>query len=214
MEQPKSTMSPSAWDLPDLDKDSRVYQIQHKRLHIDYLVTPPNGEPLLYVENSYFTPGKPDLTFRRGADNRAPVVSVCKFPRFSRRFKVCLGNPLISSSVEWEDLESQSFRPNKFKFHAHVDDGSGMKLQSFLWKKSLMSRDSHLIDDRTGATVAVFNSASFSSLRKVHTLEIQMNYGRDFELMVLTTGLAVFEKQRRTRAAAAAGAAGGGGGGA
>lgn len=212
MEQSNPKMNPSTWDFPDLDKGSRVYQIQRSMLHHDYMVTSPNGEQVLHADNSSFTPGKPDLTFHRGADDQAPVVSVCKFAHFSRHFKVGLGDPQSPNAVEWGDVECQNWRQTKYALQMPLDAGNGMKVHGFLWKQSSLGDDAHIIDDRTGATVAVFNSASFS-LRKVGTLGIQVNYGRDFELMVLTTGIALFEKQRRAKTAAVAGGGGGGGGG-
>ena len=166
-----------------------------------------NGKQLLHADNSSFTPGKPDLTFHSGADKNGPVVSVCKFLHFSRHLKIGLGDPNFPNDVVWEGLTAENLMLNKYRIEMTI----GGKRRSFLWKLSVFSHDSKLVDEQTQAVIAMFHSSHFS-LKKTGRLEIYKTYGSDFELMVLTSALALAERRRR-RESGGAGSGGDGGGG-
>lgn len=184
--------------------NSHTYHIYHTLFHHDYNIFVDETQ-LLHVDNSTFTPKKPDLTFHAGADNNAPVVSVCKFQHFSRHMKIGLGDPKYPNDVAWEDLKSKSVMSLKYRMEVTVNGAR----KSFIWKRSMFGEDLRLSDEETNDEVARFNS-TFFSFTKSGRLEVQRSYGPGFDLMVLTTALGLAEKHRREESNAA-GAAGGGG---
>ncbi|KAE8146727.1 C6 zinc finger domain protein [Aspergillus avenaceus] len=201
--------------LSTVNDGSRLYHVYHTMWHYDYTVTAADKRPLYYVDNSSFTPKKPDLTFHAGPDKIGPVVGVCKFLHFSRHVKLGLGDPQIVNSVEWEDLICQSYMQNKYRWQMTVPGINGMERRSFIWKRThsvavegssatmFSSRNFKLVDEQTGQIVAVFTSNAFKSMKKSGKLQITPNYGQQFDLMVLLTGLSL-----------SSGGGGGGGGGA
>jgi hypothetical protein len=74
------------------------------------------------------------------------------------------------------------------------------------------SRNYKLVDEATDRLVAVFTSSLWGG-KKSGKLEIYANYGQEFELMVIITALALYEKQRRRDSSSSAGGGGGGDGG-
>jgi hypothetical protein len=198
----------AGWNPPDYG-GAHTYHIYHTMFHHDYNILA-NGTQLLHVDNSSFTPGKPDLTFHAGTDKNAPVVSVCKFGHFWQTFKVGFGDPKNPNNVVWEDLASTSLMQSKYRVEVTISSKSGGDRRSYLWKNSLFGHDLRLIDEKTGAVVAMFNSNLFS-FRKSGRFEIYKSYDPDFDLMALTTGLGLAEKQRRREAASGGGGGDGGG---
>lgn len=70
-----------------------------------------------------------------------------------------------------------------------------------------------MVDIRTNEVIAVYNNGGVLSGRS-KKFQINVNYGRDFDALVLLTGCAMLEKARRNaRSGAAAGAGGGAAGG-
>ncbi|KAL4897460.1 hypothetical protein BDV59DRAFT_167769 [Aspergillus ambiguus] len=200
---------------------SRLYHVYHTMFRYDYNVTAADKTPLFHVYNSLFTPKKPDLTVHAGSDENGPAVAACKFLHFSRHFKVCIGNPDDVSSTQWEDLVCQNMWHNKFRWQMTINDG---RRKSFVWKSThsvgaggekpsvFNSNCWKLLDERSGRIVAVF-TGKMASLKKSGQLQVDADYGQKFDLMVLVTVLALYEKQRRRNSSAAGGSGGGGGGG-
>ncbi|KNG90275.1 hypothetical protein ANOM_001836 [Aspergillus nomiae NRRL 13137] len=190
--------------LLNTSSNSRLFHVYHTLWHNDYTVTSDDKAPLFFVDNSSFTPKKPDLTFHAGADKKAPIVGVSKFLHFSRHIKVGLGDPQSINHVEWEDLVSQNIRCNKYRWQMTVRGASGAERRSFMWKRThsvavqgssatkWSSRNFKLVDEQTGQIVAIFTSTAFKSVKKSGKLQIDSaNYGEEFDLMVLITGLSL-----------------------
>lgn len=99
----------------------------------------------------------------------------------------------------------------------------GVERRAFIWKSthsvgvgdtkpSMFSwRNYKLVDEATDRLVAVFTN-SLWGYTKSGKLEIYANYGQEFELMVIVTALALFERQRRRDHRSSGGGGGGGGG--
>lgn len=68
-----------------------------------------------------------------------------------------------------------------------------------------------LVDAQTDQLLAVFTSSW--SMRKCGMLQINVQYGKDFETMAFITCLSLYERARRQNGASAGASAGGGGGG-
>ncbi|PLB49615.1 hypothetical protein P170DRAFT_357589 [Aspergillus steynii IBT 23096] len=204
---------------------SRLYNIYHTVLHHHYDVTLADKTPLYHVENSLIRPKKPDLTVHGGMDESAPIVAVCKFLHFSRHLKVGLGDPQNISDVQWEDLVCMNYQLTKYRWQMTMRSPYGEVIKrSFVWKRThsvgvedskpsiLSSRNYKLVNEQTDRIVAVFTSNSLKSFTKCGKLQIHADYGREFELMVILTVLALYEKQRRRNNSGNGGGGGGGGG--
>ena len=59
----------------------------------------------------------------------------------------------------------------------------------------------------------MFTSSSHKSVDKDGKLEVYVDYGQEFDVLVLITVIALIEKHRRTKQSASASSGGGGGGG-
>lgn len=193
---------------------SAQYHIAHTVWRHDYEVS---GSHVFHVDNSALRPGKPDLTFHTGPDTNAPVAGVCKFRHFSSDTEIGLGDP-SKSGISWERMSRESLRKVQYAFCMDLGD---RRQHRFTWKRTSSLGGSHtgnlkLVEESSGNVVAVFSSGgSFS--KKTGQLDVYVNYGERFAMMVLITGIALREKLRRASNAAAssagagsAGAAGGG----
>ena len=201
---------------------TRLYHIYHSYFRYDYNVTSADKAPLYHADNSSWTPKKPDLTLHAGTDNYAPIVAVCKFIHFSRHCKIGLGNPEDLNNILWEDLLSQGYTHGKYRWQMPVRGGASER-RSYVWKRttsvgvnnsspSKISADNYkLVDEKTEQVVAVYSSSSHKSVSKSGKLEVLVDHGQDFDVVVLITALAVIEKhRRRNQSSAAADGAGGG----
>lgn len=209
----------------DLESSSsRLYHIYHSAIRYDYRVMDANKNQLYYVYNSHLTPKKPDITFHAGENNKAPVAGVCKFMKFSQQYKVGLGDPDRAGDMIWEDLEGQNLAHSKYRWSMSVPlPSGGTERRWFLWTRThsqavegespsaFSMRNFKLVDELTGQIAAIFTSNAFKSFRKNGKLQVASGYGPDFDLMVLITILAIYEKTRRRRAAKGGGGGAGGG---
>ncbi|KAJ5782108.1 hypothetical protein N7457_003882 [Penicillium paradoxum] len=194
------------------------YLITHSFWRHDYDVSTPTKKRLFHVNNSSFTPGKPDLTLHRSSDSNGPIVGVCKFRHFSSDCEIGTGNPEQSGKMNWEYLHAQGFTKRIYWFRMQMDDGTKRK---FTWKRTHSLGNGYknhkLVEESSQTVVAVFSSGSICSKTTGH-LDIYQNLGSRFNLLALISGITVLEKARRARNSAAAsasgasGAAAGGGG--
>lgn len=204
-------MSPQLSNPGFPSSHSRQFNIYHTLFNHHYSIHNADKQLLLYVDNSLWTPGKPDLTFHAGPDNKATVVSACKFIHFSRDIRVGFGDIQDPNGVAWEELSCQNIvRASKYRIDFTIKNNGAASRRSFLWKRALLTNDHELVDEQTGETIAQFDNSAFS-LSKTGKLYIHRHYGQEFELMVLTTAIGLIEKQRRRQSG---GGGGGGGGGA
>ena len=64
----------------------------------------------------------------------------------------------------------------------------------FIWKRT---PNLTLVDEETGLEAAVVHMAGFSS-RKCYVLEIRERYGAAFDLLAVTSTLAIYEKEKKS----------------
>lgn len=162
----------------------------------DYEVT---GSQSFHVDNSTFRPGKPDLTFHAGPDDTARVAAICKFRNFSGDTDIGLADPKQVDGMTWVCMSRQSLIKTQYGFRMDIGDHQP---HAFIWKSthsmgSGWSGNLKLVDESTQEVVAVFSTSSSLTKRKTGSLDLYVNYGERFQLLVLTTGLAVREKLRR-----------------
>jgi len=65
------------------------------------------------------------------------------------------------------------------------------------WSAKWASTNFKLVDDQTGEIAANFAHEGMRHLHKMGKFVIRAEYGREWELMVLLTALAIIEKARR-----------------
>jgi hypothetical protein len=218
-----SSRSGSDASAPPIDENgsSRVYNIVNPMLHRHYEIKSADDQSLLYGEISLFTPNKPDLTLRAGASSQAPIVAVSNFLKLSGNYKLGIGNPDGVSSVIWEDMTKELIHKTRYRFEMtvqHQSDQTQTERRSFLRKRTRSvgvgdsapskwtTQNYKLVDEHTEQILAVFAGAKRPG--RVGELQIRVEYGTEFDRMVLISCLSLCEKARRRRH----GAAGGGGG--
>ncbi|OJJ96156.1 hypothetical protein ASPACDRAFT_54566 [Aspergillus aculeatus ATCC 16872] len=165
---------------------------------------------LYRVRVSEFRPKKPDLTFHAGMDDSGPTVAVAKFQHFSRGIHIGLGNPQAPSEMVWEELTGQSKSHSKYRWEMEVPTSSGPRRQSFLWKRThhvgleghtwtrLSNRNYKLVEEQSGNILAMFMS-NVASYKESGMLQLYVDHGQQFDLMVLATVLSLYEKARRLK---------------
>ncbi len=175
-----------------------------------------NGQHLYHVDNSHWTPGKPDLTFHAGADTNGPIAGVIKYRHFSSDTEIGLGNPSQPHAIEWFCLNRDSIMSVRYsiRMSASTAGASDQQPRTFTWKRthSLSSSRSgglKLVDESDRVVAVLSSERHFSTSAQ---MDVFAQYGDRFQLLVLVSGLALREKLVRARKAAAAGAGGGGGG--
>lgn len=204
---------------------SRVFTVSRKPFRQFYGISSASDQPLFYIDVSTFTRGKPDLTLHAGPTRDAPVAAVCHMPKFSVDFKVGLGDPEASAdSVCWEDVTRETtVRAARYRWVTDLagPSGDGDSRRSLMWKRTgsvgvdgekvmaLSARNHKLVDERTGELLAVFTSNL--SLSKCGKLQLNVDYGESFDIMVFISCLTLYEKARR-RSHSGGGGGGGGGG--
>jgi hypothetical protein len=212
----------SSEDIPSTSHKPicRQYLVCKTSFKRHYTVTSTDDRPLLYGEISSFT-HKPDLLLHAGADKDGPVIAMCKFPKFSSVLKVGLGSPQTDYATQWEDMITEKVGGSEYRWSMNLQTSpdKSRKRTQFVWKRTqhvtvdgvsaskLSSRNFKLLDD-SGNIVAVFTSDR--TYRKCGKLQVNVDYGQDFDTMVFITCLGLYEKARRRQNKSA----GGGGGGA
>lgn len=168
------------------------YHITIAKWRRDYEVT---GSRCFHVDNSTSRPGKPGLTFHAGSDTNAPIAALCKFHNFSANTDIGLADPKHGNDMSWVCLNRQRLFKTQFEFQMDVGDH---RPHHFTWKSTHSmgtgrTGNLKLVDDSTQEVVAVFSSSSSLFKREAGSLDIHVDHGERFQLIVLTTGLAVRE---------------------
>lgn len=196
--------------LPSDDTITRRYKISNTAWRHHYNVKLADDQQIYRVRVSEFRPKKPDLTFHAGMDDSGPIVAVAKFQHFSRGIHIGLGDPQAPSEMVWEDLTGQSKSHSKYRWEMEVPTSTGPRRQSFLWKRThhvgleghtwtrLSNRNYKLVDEQSGNILAMFMT-NVASYKESGMLQLHVDHGQQFDLMVLATVLSLYEKARRRR---------------
>lgn len=212
---------------------SRIYKIYNPAFHRHYEIKSSTDEQLYYGNVSVFGFRKPDITLHAGnssSPKESPIVAACKFVKFSGDFKLALGDPDDHRNVQWEDMTKDSVFHSRFKFEMAIPlpegNGIGSHRAGFIWKRThneaveseegngatptwASSRNFKLEEEKTGRIIAVFNKEiSFS---KCGVLEVRVDYGPGFDVMVINSCVGLYERARRRNNSAGGGGGGGGG---
>ncbi|KAJ5496284.1 hypothetical protein N7463_008271 [Penicillium fimorum] len=179
----------------------------HSFWHHHYNVSTEENTHLFHVVNSSH------LTFHRSADSNGPIAGMCKFRHFSSDCKIGLSDPEQPSKINWEYLHKQGFIKRTYWFRIQLEDGTK---QTYTWKRTHSlgtgSEKYKLVEETSLTVVAVFSSSDRAFSQTTGHLDIYLPLGPRLNLIVLISGLAVVEGERRlTRTTQGGGAAGGGG---
>lgn len=203
-QSPANTSISSDEDLPLPTSTSRLFHIYNRRRRSDFAILTADKTPLAYVRCSSFTIGKPDLTYHAGETDQAPIAAVCKFINFSRHSKVGFGDP-NDPNIIWEDLKRHKLTTH-YRMEVTLNYGTR---KAFVWKRTnhtpigddkpsmLSTKNFKLIDEHTEELVAVYVNNGVKSWEKCGKFQINVDYGAQFDVMVLITGLSLLEKERR-----------------
>ncbi|KAJ5995075.1 C6 zinc finger domain protein [Penicillium waksmanii] len=168
-----------------------------------------SGPSPIYVENSKMTPGKSDLVFH-DSTRQGHVMATVKYRHVSADIKIGL-NDNNSGAFRWKSLSRVKRGTFRYSFTHELDHG---KPETFTWHAKhhltfTQGGSLELIHDRTGDIAAVF--ANYSALYPPtsrnesdgQVLEVKLDLGEDFFLIVLVTCLALYEQMRRRNNTAA-----------
>lgn len=204
--EPANTSISSDEDLPLPMSTSRLFHVYNRRRKNDFAVLTADKTPLAYVRCSSFTIGKPDLTYHAGETDQAPIAAVCKFINFSRHSKIGFGDP-NNPNIIWEDLKRYKLT-NHYRMEMTLNTNEGIR-KAFVWKRTnhtpigddkpsmLSTKNFKLIDEETEELVAVYVNNGVKSWDKCGKFQINVDYGAQFDVTVLITGLSLLEKERR-----------------
>ncbi|KAJ6442278.1 putative amidohydrolase protein [Purpureocillium lavendulum] len=183
----------------------KQFKIDRKNFGGHYDVRSTTDEQLYFVDMWSFGSGKPDLTLHDGPDNKAPIVAVCHMPALSNSFKIGLGDPVRLDAMVWEDLAKERLTQAGWRWATELlDKGTRTDL---VWKRtksaavegmtvpSMSSRNFKLQEAQKTDVLAVFTSER--TYRTCGVLQVNVEGGREFELMVLATCLTLYEEARR-----------------
>lgn len=191
---------------------ARVFQIKRPAFKLNYEIVPDGEEPLYKIKNCPYPGAAPDLALHDGPDLTAPILAMCHMPKFSRHFKIGFGDPAGPEPVIWEDF----IKPKKSSCERRIsvvfsslgsisETGDGER-QEFIWKhtrhvgvpgKNLHAhslRNRKLVDER-GEVIAIWTYDT--TIGVAGWLQINVDRGRDFDVMVMITALAICERIRR-----------------
>ncbi|CAI7615287.1 unnamed protein product [Penicillium glandicola] len=203
MSSSASSRAGSTASNPPVEDDgpSRVYNITNRLFRRNYNINSADDQPLFYGEVSIFTPNKPDIILHAGTSSHAPIVAVSKFLKSSGNYKIGIGNPDDVIGVQWEDMTKELIHKPKYRFEMTIQCGSDQTQsgrRSFLWKRTRTvgvensapskwtGRNYKLMDEHTEQILAVFSANRLSTGGR---LQIRVEYGEDFDRMVLVSCL-------------------------
>jgi hypothetical protein len=205
--------------LEELQQAKKRYKITRKAFVKNIEIRPESdggsdaSPPALVIRTSNFKRHQANLTLHQGPDSSeaSPAVARLHMPAFSRHFKVGICRPgAASDDMEWEDLRQANLRGSEFSLQMNLsaDDGSRRRC---LWKRTShvamdgqkAKRANHnwkVIDDEEGgekkAVLAVFTSTTRRNTSG--TLQFNVDWGANFEWMVMITLVALYVSPCRT----------------
>ena len=194
---------------------AKALDVFHTKSHINMRIHDESGNCIYYVDNSAFTPGKPDVTLSMGSEKGGQVLGVCRWSNmYSKHLMVGIGDP-ASNNTTWEEMKAETTIHPEFKWSVTLPSGGR---HTFAWQRihgddvkaessdanSASNKNYKLFDcsDPQKAAIAVFASNRYKSWKKLGKFIIKVDghergWGENWELMVLLSALGLVEKSRR-----------------
>lgn len=204
----------------------RTLNVMHTKSHINMRIADAaTGQILYYVDNSSFTPGKPDVTLCHGSEKTDPTAGVAKWSSmYSKHLKIGVGNLLEAAgekNMTWEEVRTGHIRHPEFRWsitspvsgqrhefawvrmhgtEALTAAGEGTNTMSFKNFKLVESAKRGLTGE--GEVLAVYASNTFKSWSKMGKILVKVDgaargWGGEWEVMVLLSVLGLVEMSRR-----------------
>jgi hypothetical protein len=160
----------------------------------NYKIDLDDKTPAFYVQTRSLR--TPNLIIHRGSGDIDWEVAHCKYPELANYYNIGIfRNPNDRPSLVWTKMTSD------LRFEAivpvlgmtGVSTASVSVRRSFIWKRTPSLT---LVDEETGLTTAIVHEIGFAS-RKCCMLEIRVPYGDTFNLLVVATTIAMYERQRK-----------------
>jgi len=185
----------------------RTLHFYFAHAHMRFLIKDSDGHAVYYVDFSQFT-SQPDVEVHAGDSLESPIVAVARF-RWSRHLQLGLGDASDPNSMTWEEMRNASaIRHKQYRFEVTDDDG---RRRGFFWKRthneqhgvegilSKMSIENHkLVDEETGAVLAVYLENGVKSWKKKGKLQIQRGTWADENQTIVVLGICgLLEKIKR-----------------
>ncbi|KAK5072163.1 hypothetical protein LTR64_004058 [Lithohypha guttulata] len=217
---------------------TRTLDVLHTKSHLNMrILDSTTSQVLYYVDNSAFTPGRPDVTLIRGSEKTDPVAGVVRWSSmYSKTLRIGIGDPGIADgekSMIWEEVHNEHRRHPEYKWAVTGQDGMR---HEFMWVRTHGSEAKHLGGEETnsssfrnfklidcasqaqtgnGEVLAVFACNAFKSWKKLGKVVFRVDgsmrgWGQEWEVMVLLSVLGLVEmSRRRARQRRSSGAHGG-----
>ncbi|KPI34462.1 uncharacterized protein AB675_4055 [Cyphellophora attinorum] len=193
----------------------KVLDCYHTKSHINIRVydkTNPN-DCLYYVDNSAFTPSRPDVLIFAGPDKQGyPIIAAAKWSSmYSKHTSVAIGDTGLKGenpNVSWLTVSSTStWKQNEHHWRLPSDP----KAREYAWKRThhegldnthdggnkLSGCSFKLVDVASGEVLATFASNRFKSWKKLGKFTFRADLGEEWTMMCLVTCFALVEKSRR-----------------
>ncbi|RMZ75141.1 hypothetical protein DV738_g5631, partial [Chaetothyriales sp. CBS 135597] len=191
----------------------KMLDVVHTKTHLNLRICDPmqDNACVYFVENSSFTPKKPDVILFSG--NKKPDRSILGVARWSCMYSkdVMIGLGDAGSRNEngpnilWEKMTCTSgWTYSEHHWRYSVDHEN----REYVWKRthregvepehnSWSSMNFKLLDAQTNEVVATYASYTLKAWTKFGRFTFRQDCGQSWQLMVLLTCLALIEKHRR-----------------
>ena len=201
--------------LTNTSGTAKALDVFHTKSHLNMRVHDQSGNCIYYIDNSSFTPSKPDVTLSMGSEKGGQVLGVCRWTNmYSKNLMIGIGDP-GSNDTLWEEMKTQNYIHPEYKWNVTLPTG---ERHTFAWLRirgadvkaessdanSVSNKNFKLVDysDPQREALAVFASNRYKSWKKLGKFIIKVDgcergWGEKWELMVLLSALGLIEMSRR-----------------
>ncbi|KAH7324901.1 hypothetical protein B0I35DRAFT_476103 [Stachybotrys elegans] len=145
------------------------------------------------------------LQLRIGFDDTAPVIAVCRLATLFQKYRFGLGDPDMPAKVYWEEMTQPTMLNNSYEWS--MDMPSTGYRRSMLWKPTRKVRiegveastwgQHYKLGDKTSDAVLAIYTVTSTTGPVRGDLQINIDEGGDFEILVVLSLLAILESSRR-----------------
>lgn len=147
--------------------------------------------PSFYINSR--TVRTPDLTVHLGNGDFDREVANCQFPELLNQYSINVYREVNNKS---SIVPTRMTSDGRLTAAVRVPDTTGAIVnvrRPFVWKRT---SGQILVDEETNETAAVMHGMAFGAM-KSFVLEIKVPYGNSFDILIVTSAMAIYENQRR-----------------
>ncbi|KAJ6006994.1 hypothetical protein N7499_000656 [Penicillium canescens] len=210
---PYQANDPLAYETVATPKTNSTFYHIHRPLS-DYQVYSENQQLAFYVEVYTRNITKPDLIIYKGTRTPGRQIAQCRYGEKASSIQCDTGFFKASHKSNqshgkmfvgwWSKSTRDAPSDVQYRFAAMIEPPPGVNgVQSSTTKiphsfKWIKASSLTLLDEETGNVVALVHE-NVSNSTACGTLEMVVSYGDEFDLIALSSFIAIFEKQRRHR---------------